>query len=297
MNETYAFLAIFTLQILAGSVVCPALFIRRLLANVASFPAERFAELFPGVDKDLSAERFTTRYRALNTGIAVLGLLLLGWLFTYTRHPDWNVGKVQVIAMVYFLAQASPITLVGWRGARYSRMLKHSLEQRKRKAVLQRRGLFDFVSPFTVCLAALTYFLFAALVLYMIRETPFPRSAGLFLIGITTLVYALNAFVAFGFLYGKRGNPLQTHADRVHLIGTAVRNCVHACIAATLFMSLDLTLILLHWNRWEPAALSGFFVITILLNSKGVIAPPRQPRDEWLGADGPLPPATRDLSA
>ena len=50
---------------------------------------------------------------------------------------------------------------------------KRSLPEGKRKAILQRRGLFDFVSPFIVFLAVLSYFLFAAFVIY-IRQHPFP---------------------------------------------------------------------------------------------------------------------------
>jgi len=136
-------------------------------------------------------------------------------------------------------------------------------------------------------------------VLYIIRKTPFPGFGGLIMIGAVTFAYALNAFVVFGFLYGrKKRNPLQTHADRVHTIGTVVKNSVRACIAVSLFASLFLTVVVLHFlNRWEPFALSSFFVITIFLHSNGVIAPPRQPKEDGLGSDGPLPPATRDLSA
>src|SRR3954467_7233381 len=101
MNEAYAFLAMFTIQILAGSVLYPAWLIRHVRAKVASFPVERFAELFPGVDRDRSAERFATRYRAVNMGIGVLGLLLLGWLFSYMRRADWREGPVQALATVY----------------------------------------------------------------------------------------------------------------------------------------------------------------------------------------------------
>ena len=40
----------------------------------------------------------------------------------------------------------------------------------KRKAVLQRRGLFEFVSPLVVVLAVLIYFLFVAYMVYLARN-------------------------------------------------------------------------------------------------------------------------------
>jgi hypothetical protein len=73
MIETYAFLAMFTLQILAMSVLYPAWFIRYCRRQATSIPAECLAQLYPGVDVSLARERFLTRYRTLNAGIAVLG--------------------------------------------------------------------------------------------------------------------------------------------------------------------------------------------------------------------------------
>ena len=143
------------------------------------FPAERLAQLYPGVDLGLAQERFLTQYRALTTGIAVLGLLLLGWLFSYMRRPDWDDGPVEVLVTVYFLAaQMLPLVLVVWIGVRFNKEHKRSLPEGKRTAILQRRGLFDFVSPFIVFLAVLSYFLFAAFVIY-IQQHPFPGFAGL----------------------------------------------------------------------------------------------------------------------
>jgi hypothetical protein len=293
MIEAYAFLAMFTIQTLAMSVLYPAWFIRYLRLQATSIPAERLAQLYPGADLSLARERFLTRYRALNTGIAVLGLLLLGWLLSYMRRPDWDVGPVEALVCVYFLVQMLlPLCLVVWRGVRFNK----SLLEGKRKAVLQRRGLFDFISPLIVFLAVLSYFLFAAFVIY-IQQYSFRGFAGLISIGGITLVYALQAFVVYAMLYGKKSNPFETHAGRVRTIGLVVKSCVYSCIACVAFVSLDLTLGLLGRQRWEPFALSVFFVITALLSLMGMMAPPRTPEADGLGSGGRPTPGTRDLSA
>lgn len=54
--------------------------------------------------------------------------------------------------------------------------------------MLQRRGLFDFVSPFIVFLMVLCYFLFIALVIYI------PGFAGYPIIAVISLLYGLAAF-------------------------------------------------------------------------------------------------------
>lgn len=277
MIEAYAFLAMFTLQILAMSVLYPAWFLRYLRLRATSIPAERLAQLYPGVDLSLARERVRTQYRALNAGIAVLGVLLLGWLFRYMRRPDWNVAPVEALVAVYSMVQMLlPLCLVVWHGVRFNKAHKRPLPERKRKAMLQRRGLFDFVSPFVVFVAVSSYFLFAAFVIY-IQLHPFRGFAGFINIGAITLVYALQAFAVYATLYGKKSNPFETHAARVRTIGLAIKSCVYSCIASVVFCSLNFTLGLLDWQRWEPFALSVFFVITALLSLMGMSAPASPP--------------------
>jgi len=297
--ETYVFLAMFALQILAGSVIGPALYIRRVRAEVASFPAERFAELFPGVDKTQSAERFATKYRALNTGVAVLGLLVLGWLFSYMLRPDWNEEKMPLLMAVYcayFFAQIAPAVLNSRKAARYTKALRSSMPDGKRKAVLQRRRLFDFVSPFIVFLAALIYVLFAAFVLY-VRQHPYPGFGGLTNIVVVTAIYALSAVVVFRFLYGKKPNPLMTHTTRMYAISLTVKTFVYMCIGVTLFCALVVTLGVLNLQRWVVVAVGAFFLINVLLTCKGPVPPPRQSGGDGSGSDSGPAPGTQHLSA
>ena len=284
MIEAYAFLAAFTVQILATSILYPAWFIRFVRARTVSLPAERLAQMYPDVDVGRALERFLTRYRALNAVIAVLGLLLLVGLFSYMRGTDWHAGPVKILITVYFaVAQVLPLGLIVWLGVRFNKEHKRALpDGRKRKAVLQRRGLFDFISPFAVGLAVICYFLFAAFVLY-IRQHPFPGFAGLFSIVGVTLIYAAIALVVYVMVYGKNRNPLDTHAGRLHAIGVAVKSGVYTCIVTIVFLSFNFALRLWDLQRWELFALSIFFIACALLASMGVMAPLRRPEADGLG--------------
>lgn len=273
MIEAYAFLAVFTLQILAMSVLYPVWFIRYLRLQAASVPAERLAQLYPGVDVGLARERFFSRYRALNVGIAVVGLLLLGWLFSYTRGLDWGYGPVEVLVGVYFVAQSLlPLGLVVRHGVRLNRLRHGSLLEGKRKAILQPRGLFDFVSPFVVALAGLSYFLFVAMVIYF-KSSRLPGLAGLTSVGVLTVIYALQIYVVYAVLYGKKPNPFETSSGRMRTIGLVVKSCVYSCIACVVFFSLNFTLPLLDLQRWGPSTLSAFFVVSALLSLMGMTPP------------------------
>ena len=275
MIEVYAFLAMFTVQILAMSVLFPSRLIKYSREQTMGVSEARLAQLYPGVDVAHIRERFLTKYRALTTTFAVLGLLLLFWLFSDAWHADWNENKAEALPTLYFFpAFMLPLLL----STRFVVMFnkEHKLAERKRSASLKRRGLFDFVSPLTVFGAVLCYFLYAAFVIY-IEQHPFPGFAGSVInIGAITLVYAANAFALYVTLYGKRCNPFETHAGRLHTIGMAVRGIVYSCIVITVFISLNHSLRLLDLKSWEPFALSIFFAIGAILASMGFAAPLRE---------------------
>jgi hypothetical protein len=288
--EACAFLAMFAVQILAMSALYPTWFIRYWRRQATIMPPEYVAQLYPGIDVGAARERFLTRYRLLNASIAVLGLLLLGWLFTYLRRPDWDDGPVEIVVTVYFLVQAlAPLALVIWFGVTFNKAHMHPVVEAKRKATLQRRGLFDFVSPFTIVIAVLSYLLFAATV-FSIRQSPFPGFAGFVNIFAITLVYALNAFVVYAVLYGKKPNLFETPEARWRRMSLTVKSCVYSCVACVAFLSLIFLLALMEWQRWQPFAMSAFFVITALLSLMGMTAPPRKPE-----ADGKAEAEGRQL--
>jgi hypothetical protein len=288
MIETYAFLTMFAIQILAGSVVCPRLFIRRVRADTKAFPDERFRELFPGKDKLASTERFVRRYRAQNTAIAVFGLILLGWLFYYLRRPGWNEPTVVLLITIELLAQMVPHFLISRMAAKYNKQLLAASADGKRTAVLQRRGLLDFVSPLSILLAVLSYVFLAALVIY-IRMHPFPGFGGLINLGVVTLSYAVMAIVAYRIIYGRKRNPMLRHADRLFAIGVAVKTFIYTCIGLTVFTSVVLTLGLLHLRSWNLFAVGVFYVLAVLTPNIVTAIVRRQPKVELPGADGPRP--------
>ena len=275
MIEAYAFLAAFTIQILVMSILLPTWFIRNFRAKMARIPADRLAQLYPGVDAANALERFLARYRALTRGIAMLGLLLLGWLISDTWRAAWNQDKSGLLATGYFfVAMGLPILLFARSMEGFNKV--HRLAEGKRTAILQRRGLFDFVSPFVVFLAVLSYFLFAAFLIY-IEQHPFPGFAGFFInIGVITLAYAVNAFVVYITLYGRK-SPLDTHADRLNTIGLVVKGTVYSCILIVVGLSLNFSLRLLDLKSWDPVAGCLFWAIFAILVSMGFAAPLRKP--------------------
>jgi hypothetical protein len=283
MIEVYLFLAVFPVQILAMSVLYPVRFARLIRAGVANISAARLAELYPGVDVWHAHESFLARYRVANGVVAVLGLLLLGWFVSHMQQPDWDAGAVGGMITAYFFLQNLPTLLMTWFTVRFNKVHRRSPLDGKRKASLQRRAPFDFVSPLTVVLACLSFFQFVAFNFYVARD-PFPGYAGPAVnIGIVTLMYVVFGFAVYWVVYLRKKNPLETHAARMRVIGGVVNCYVWMCIVVPIFLSLSFAQKLLDVPTWGPFAGTVSFLILGLINLR-LIAPPRQPEADGLGS-------------
>lgn len=284
MIEVYLFLAMFPALILGMSVLYPFLFTRFIRTGLANIPAERLGELYPGVDVEEAHERFLGRYRAANVAVAVLGLLLLGWFIVYMQRTNWDAGVVGGMLTTYFFLQCFPIMLIAWFTTRFDKLHRRLFPETKRKATLKRRGLFDFVPPFTVCLVVLAYFQFVAFMFYVARH-PFPGFGGLFLnIGILSLGYILLGAVVMFLLYGKKISPLQTHPDRMRMIRGVANFYAWMLILTPISLSVNIARKLVHLETWGPFAGIVFFLIITLLNLRTMTSPRRQPEAAGLGS-------------
>ncbi len=274
MIEAYAFLAAFAVQILVVSLLQPVWFTRYARAKAEA--------QFPGWDRKIR-ERFLVAYRAVNLGIAVLGLVLLGWLFNHMRSASWDIVSAMRLFAGYTMAQMLPLIVVSLIGAWIKKkVLTNAPPQAKRTASLQRRGIFDIVSPFTVFLAVMGYVLFAAFVIH-IQQHNVAGLPGYLLLGVITLVYALNAFAVYWLLYRRKKWPLETRAYRMQAVEVQVKIVFYVSIAVVVFYSQIATLVLLHLVRWAPFAVSVYIVIVMLFTSMGLFALRRQADADRLG--------------
>lgn len=278
MIEVYLFLAMFSLLIFGMSVWYPVLYARFIRRGLKNFPAERLAELYPGVDVGQAHERFLARYRVANMVVVAVGLLLLGWFIRYTQRPNWDAGAVGGLATAYFLLQCCPILLNTWFALKFNKVHRRLPPEAKRKATLQRRGLFDVVSPLTVLLVILAYLQFVAVVFYVARH-PFPGFGGPFLnLSFLSLAYILLGAVVLYLLYGrKKIDPLQKHADRMRIVSGVATYYAWILILTSLQSSFSVAQKLVDLQAWGPFAGTVFFLIITVLNLRTMTPPRRQP--------------------
>jgi hypothetical protein len=266
MIEGYAFLAGMVVQIVVVSLWQPVWYTKYARVKGEKYRADAGNVLYQNILR-LRSETFLTFYRAVNIVIAVIGLGLLTWLSGQILRPDWDIELVRRLLSFFTVAQIVPFFLVCMTEAWvHKRAAKLAPLEPKRTASLQRRSLFDFVSPIAVFAAILAYLLFAAAMIYFWLN-PFPDfNHPLWPLRAVTLCYAVNAFVVYYALYGKKGAPLETRAGRLREAAVAANISVYASIGVVVFIAISVTLReLLHEERWLPFAASVFLVACVLV--------------------------------
>lgn len=260
MTEMYAFIVAFSAQVFVVSVLGPRTLATPLRNQIAAFIDARR----PAIDAAAlaSLDRKLQLFRTLSWTIALLGVLLLLGMIRYMQRPDWTDGPLEAVVPAYWLLQVIPHFLALVVVGRFHGALKRSLPPEKRTALLQPRGLFDFVPRALLVLAALVYASFIGLLVYIERH-PFPGFAGIFINAMgATLIYAMMALAIYLTLRRMGSSPLQRREERMRSVGLAVRVCVFMCILTVAGLALNMTLILMDEQRWEPTfgCLSLLFV-------------------------------------
>jgi hypothetical protein len=244
MIEIYAFFVMFAVLVLTVALMHMVLLTRFVRLKTAEVPDEYYARISPGVDRHQSTGQFIARYRAAHVGVALLGLLLLAWLINYMQQPGWDKRWVLLPVVGYFVLQWVPMLIAAVTGFKHLKVFKTFLAQSKRKAVLKRRGLFDFVSPVLVYGSVLVYLLFVAFVLYL-RVEP---AAALLFIGAVTFNYLLTVAGIYKSMYGKKSDPFETHAGRLNTISLRAKSSIYSATAVAIFMAFTVAVMMSPTN-------------------------------------------------
>lgn len=264
MFEMYGFIAAFLVQIIFFSVLGPLRLVDGLRRQIARFIAERA----PAIDASAAGQvdRRLRLFQQMGLGTAVIGLLLLAGMIRYMLRPNWTDGPLEALVPAYFLLQILPTFLAVVIAGRFHGLLKRSLPPEKRKALLQPRGLFDFVPRFAVALALLVYLLHMALLAY-IERNPFPGFAGLLHNAVfVTLLYGAMATAIYATVRKMGASPLQGREERMRSVSIAVQVCVYSCVLGVANISINMALILFDEQRWEPTFGSiGLVAIGLLM--------------------------------
>lgn len=286
MIEACAFLVMFTVQIVAGSVLFPRQVIRRLDRWALDSASERFRELYATDEYQQWVRRFGRVFRLVNWLLAAIGFCLLAWLITVVQQPEW-AKAVKIPVVVFSCVQFSPLALLAlYVCVRWFKVITQPSSEPKRSALLRRRGLFDFVSPFSVGLAILSYVVFVVFAVHVDLEVHGNTSLSrhcIVVLALVTFMYALNAFIVYKYLYGRK-SPLITNEGRSHSIEMNVKSSVYGSTLIAWFFTLLAVVSQQDLAEWQPFALTLFLTSMWMLSGFNLSQPPRKAQSAGLSA-------------
>lgn len=174
------------------------------------------------------------------------------------QQADWGQGKVAMIAMIYYMLQCTPFFVVAWGLGKFNILLRKNLTMTTRTAELQRRSVFDFVSPAVVILTALCYPVLLVVIFY-VSQDPFPDFNPIATIVGITGVYLICILTTVVMLNRKKSNPLLSHAEHRLEIGAITKITVYSLLAAMIFIFASLMLAQFELKTFSPAFSSIFY--------------------------------------
>lgn len=231
------FYIVFSSQIFLMSIYFPEKLRRRVEYVLDNFPPDRYPKLYPSTAPGRAAERLRSGlrlYRAVNYGIAILGLIVLFAMALSNYRPDLKGGD-EIFVLAYFMLQACPLLYVSLKEMRMHQLMREAYSSSTRKAPLAPRRLFDFVSPTAVASAVLLYAVW--LVTYLADKgfgTSWEPEVYLTLVTMTG-TNLLFAGVIARYLYGKKPDPYQAYKDQLKQIGAIAEVMVFTSIGISLF--------------------------------------------------------------
>ncbi len=262
MQEPMLFYLVFLSQVLLVSFYFPRKLLRRVRYVVDTYPPSQYPKLYP-VPIDV-AEKAQRNYRNVNVFALIAGLALV---FTglYSRNEEMLNWDTISVLTIYMAIQYSPMMIAATSGFTYFNLKRKTDSRTTRRAELQPRRLFDFISPTVVGLAIFVYIAFVLLIVY-VRQFEFSWFGGYWNIFAVTAANLFFAGVIVQSMYGKKKDPYQAHEDRIRQIELNIKVLFFSSIMATVFVAMAIALQALDFGHLIPTFLSLYCQLLALIS-------------------------------
>ncbi len=231
MPTSVLFYLIFISQIWLLSYFYPRKILDRIRFVIKNHPPQEYPKLYPeSLDK---VQRVQQIYKFLNYIILAIGIWLLvdlAMLSSADNHDNFNEG----IPLMYGMVQFIPMMMLEVLGYKQFKLMKQKDTRTNRKAELQPRRLFAYVSPYLIFSAVVMYIFLIAFELYMTQYTV--TFDFMIKIGSVSLANLLFIGITLFNLYGKKLDPYQATNERVKQTKFAIRSMVFISMFVSLFM-------------------------------------------------------------
>jgi len=232
METKFLFVTVVLSQLFLISYFFPRKIANRIQFVLDTYSPSEYPKLYPK-----PIEYYTKKnrnYILLNSTVLGLGLFFLGIVFSNFPDDSQRERWDQAIVNAFFILQFFPLLLLEISSFSIFRQMRKADLRTTRKAELQPRKLFDFISPILLGIVVFVYVSFVVFILYF-KRFDYPWFGGNLNIVIITGAYLFFSGIAAWNMFGKKLDPYQSHEDRRRQISLVVKQLALISIGMTLY--------------------------------------------------------------
>ncbi len=262
MLEDILFYVVFLSQVILISFYYPRKMLSRMNFVAETYPPSEYPKLYPKPVEYY--EKARRNYKNMNLVILLIGLFLMVVLLGDSSNDDWGG-----VVVTYFMVQFFPMMLIEIGSFKYFKLMRKTDSRTTRKAELQPRRLFDFISPAMIGLAVFIYFAFIGFIIY-VNQFGFSWFGGYWnIVGITATNLLFAGIIAWN-LYGKKRDPYQANEDRNRQIELTIKSLVFVSIVATLFITINIAFNAFDLRHLNQVIMSLYLQLVAVLSFRAL---------------------------
>lgn len=232
------FYTVFICQIGLLSVYYPVRIADRVNYVMDHYPQSDYPNLYPNYTEgqEQRTKRNMAIFKAVNFGIAGLGLFILGAMIGSGYTPDMKGGD-EIFVMIFFMLQTLPMIYIQLREVKYYKNMQKQFKNPVRKAGLKARKISDYISPFALITAGGLYLLW---LIYFLSEQGAVTTWPIEVFFTVTLITGMNiAYILYcrRMIFGKKIDPYKADKDQHIMVKATVHVMVISSIMISVFLS------------------------------------------------------------
>ena len=213
-----------------------------------TYPPNEYPKLY--VSSIDNYKKFHIKYAAINNILLIMGFSILSAMVMWAYLTGKEIS--QMIPWAYFMLQMIPLIMLEVSEFKSFKAMRVSNKNTTKKATIQPRKLFDFVSPKLLGFALVILLLAFTIVFYRYGFTEkFYFNTG--------IILATNLFFAgliYWSIYGKKMDPYQADEDRIKVLKVTVTSMTYVSIAVSVFLSVQMLINMFEWDFLEKSTMS-----------------------------------------
>ncbi len=254
------FYVIFLGQIFLLSYYYPWKTYERIAYILEHCPPSQYPKLYPNtnyIDPTIPVRGLVKTFKTINviTILIGVGAIFLAAINGYKPEGHGEETLIGLYAMVQFI----PMIFIEIKTYQQNKLMRELSKSGVRKAQLQARNLFDYISPIAVAAALIMFCLVILFELYIANFEFRMDQKFITIVGVGTVMQFFFGFTIYWAIYGKKQDPHLSYEDQKKVGSIATSSAVYTSIGMSVFIIVNSAVKEFNLSYLDPVIMSLYF--------------------------------------